>query len=79
MSDSYYRRSQRALAEVIRTRRQQLGLTQEEAAHAMQLATRHYQKLEAGELNVTLKTLARVAQALGLEIGELFGIPGTRE
>jgi hypothetical protein len=33
---------------------------------------RHVQKLEAGELNVSLRTLCRLASALKLRLGELF-------
>lgn len=37
----------------------------------MGMATRHFQKLESGELNVTLRTLVAVARALGVEIADL--------
>jgi transcriptional regulator with XRE-family HTH domain len=33
---------------------------------------RHVQKLEAGELNVSLKTLCRLAAALRVTLSELF-------
>jgi transcriptional regulator with XRE-family HTH domain len=50
----------------------ELGLTQEEAAHRIRMATRHYQKLESAQLNVTLRTLVRVADAFQLEVKELL-------
>ncbi len=31
------------------------------------MATRHYQKIEGGELNVTLATVCKVADALRIE------------
>ncbi|HEY1349896.1 MAG TPA: helix-turn-helix transcriptional regulator [Ktedonobacteraceae bacterium] len=72
MHESYYRQVQRRLAANVRKIRQRLGMTQEDVAHVMSMATRHYQKLESGELNITLKTLTRVAQAFGMDIQELF-------
>ena len=66
------RRAAKRLAATVRARRRAMGLTQEEAAHQMQLSTRHYQKLEGAELNVTLRTLVRVAAALKLSLSELL-------
>lgn len=60
------------LATVIKARRLMLGFSQEEAAHRSQMNTRHYQKLEAAELNVTLRTLVRVAAALRIKLSDLF-------
>jgi transcriptional regulator with XRE-family HTH domain len=57
----------------IRQRRKALGLTQEEAAERMGTATRHFQKIEAGELkNITLKTLCRLADTLRIAPGTLL-------
>lgn len=72
MATPRFDRERRRLAQAVRRRRIELGLTQEEAAHATRLATRHYQKLEAGELNVTLRTLVRVADAFENEVADLF-------
>jgi transcriptional regulator with XRE-family HTH domain len=60
------------LASRIRANRVRLGLTQEEAADAIGLVPRHYQKLEAGRLNVTLRTLVKVAAAFKLSLKDLF-------
>jgi len=38
----------------------------------MGLVTRHLQKLEAGEVNVTLRTLVRISVALGVDLKDLF-------
>jgi DNA-binding Xre family transcriptional regulator len=38
----------------------------------MQIATRHFQKLEAGELNLTLRTLCRLAEALEVRPADLL-------
>jgi transcriptional regulator with XRE-family HTH domain len=71
VSESSYRRLQRTLAANVRRYRKERQLTQEAAAQAMGMATRHFQKLESGELNVTLRTLAAVAKALGVNIADL--------
>lgn len=49
-----------------------LGLSQEEVAERIGIATRHYQKIEAGELNVTVATLCKVADALRTEAATLL-------
>jgi transcriptional regulator with XRE-family HTH domain len=67
-----YDRARKRLAQTVRRRREDLGLSQEAAAHAIHIATRHYQKLEAGSLNITLRTLTRVAEAFGVAIKDLF-------
>ena len=72
-----FEREKRRLGQVVRRRRIELGLTQEEAAHAVHIATRHYQKLEAGELNITLRTLVRVADAFGTDVKDLFNYLGS--
>jgi len=67
-----YDRTRRALAQRIRERRAVLGLTQEDLAERGDFDVRHVQKLEAGELNVSLRTLCRLASALKFSLGELF-------
>jgi len=64
-------RAKKAVAKNIRRRRGDLAISQEEAAHRIGIATRHYQKLEAGTVNVTLKTLVNVSAALGIPLSEL--------
>ena len=65
-------RAKKSLARNIRRRRVELAISQEEAAHRIGVATRHYQKLEAGTVNVTLKTLVNVSIGLGISLAELF-------
>jgi transcriptional regulator with XRE-family HTH domain len=57
----------RQLAAAVRRIRQEKGLTLEDAAHAAQMHWRHWQKVEAGQVNATLRTLARLSVALGVE------------
>ncbi len=49
-----------------------LGLTLAAAAERAGMDWRHWQKVEAGEVNVTLRTLVRLAEALGLEEAALL-------
>jgi transcriptional regulator with XRE-family HTH domain len=69
----------RILAENVRRRRLEIGLTQEAAAQEMRVATRHLQKLEAAELNITIETLGRVAAALGVAVAALLSEPDLRK
>ena len=66
-NDSYLR-IRRALARSIRGRRADLGLSQEEFAARVGIATRHLQKLEAAEVNVTLRTLAKLGASVELPV-----------
>jgi hypothetical protein len=42
------------------------------AAELAGMHWRHWQKLEAGDLNATIQTLVRVARVLGVEVADLF-------
>ena len=65
---------QRVAAQVRRLRAGR-RMTQEAAAGAAGLAVRHFRKIEAGEVNVTLDTLVKVATALGVDVAELLQRP----
>ena len=59
------------LAERIKRRRKQLGMTQEDMIdHGFNY--RAYQRLESGKQNPTLQTLVRVSIALKISISKLF-------
>ena len=60
------------LAVAVRCRRTELDLSQEELAAKVGIATRHLQKIEAAEVNVTLRTLSKLAAGLGLLASELL-------
>jgi transcriptional regulator with XRE-family HTH domain len=72
MQEPRLKRACKALSSALKRRRRELGLTQEGVAERLGIVVRQYQKIEAGEVNVTLRTLARLSSALGLEIRELF-------
>jgi len=63
------------LARAVRGRRVALGLSQEELAHRCGLATRLLQRVEAGAVNLTFTTLARVCDGLGVDAAELLAAP----
>jgi hypothetical protein len=66
------RRVRQKLAANARRLREHAGLTLEEAAHRAGLHWRHWQKIESGEVNLTLTSLARVADALQVEAARLL-------
>ena len=55
----------------IRAVRVAAGLTQERAADAAGIDSKRYQRLERGEVNATINTIARVASALGTTFWQL--------
>lgn len=56
----------------IRQIRLEKGLTQESVSNRSGLVSRHLQKIEAGEVNVTLRSLGKIALALDVDISEFF-------
>ncbi len=60
------------LARSLRAERDRRGWTQEEAADACGIHCRHYQKLEKGSVNATLRTLERLCDAFGVDVRALF-------
>jgi transcriptional regulator with XRE-family HTH domain len=66
------RRIRQKLAANVRLLREEAGLTLEEVAHEAGLHWRHWQKVEAGEVNVTLASLVRLAGALHVAVTRLL-------
>jgi transcriptional regulator with XRE-family HTH domain len=62
----------RALAWNVREWRTFRQATVERLAELAELSPRHIQKIEAGEANVTLATIVKVAFALGVDLRDLF-------
>jgi DNA-binding XRE family transcriptional regulator len=60
------------LANGLRRERTRRRWTQEKAAELAGLNPRHYQKLEEGSVNVTLRTLERLCRAFGVDVSQLF-------
>jgi transcriptional regulator with XRE-family HTH domain len=63
---------QERLARNVRALRREKGLTQERLAVTTGLKVRHIQKIEAGEVNVTLRTLRTLADALQVDPADLL-------
>lgn len=64
---------QRQIGRRIRAARANAGLTQEEAAAKAGIDYKRWQRVEAGEVNATIRTLNRVATTLGITLWELCG------
>jgi transcriptional regulator with XRE-family HTH domain len=63
---------QRRLAANLKRLRLEEGISQEELASSAGLVSRHVQKLEAGDVNATLKTLNALANALHVDVSDLL-------
>jgi transcriptional regulator with XRE-family HTH domain len=68
----------RILAEIgtrIRAARRAAGLSQEDAAHQAGIGSKRWQQLEYGHVNVTVRTLVRVAGACKTDFWRLLAAP----
>ena len=63
---------QRTFGTVIRERRRQLDLTQDEVGKRIKTSTPYIGHLEAGKRHPSEKVVARLSEVLGLESRELF-------
>ena len=61
-----------AVAQKIRGYREAFKFSQEEFADHIRLDRSNYGAIERGERNITISTLARIANGLGVEVGSLF-------
>jgi transcriptional regulator with XRE-family HTH domain len=66
------------LGEVIKQRRQELGLSQAELANAAGVNLRQIRRYEAGEQQPVLAVAVRLASALGVTVNDLAGLPPER-
>lgn len=55
--------------------RTERGLTQEEFAVVLRISARYLRRIEAGEKNLTLTTLAKLANRLGVPLSALLERP----
>lgn len=60
------------IAKRIRRLRKQKELTQEELAEKVHVSTTHIGLVETGKRRASLKTLQRIASALGVKLKDLF-------
>lgn len=73
-----YENARQRVAWRVRDFRLSRNLTQEAVAARAGLAPRHLQKVEAGEVNITLLTLVKIAVALGVDVDELLKSPPSK-
>lgn len=59
----------------LRAYRSAASLSAQKAAQRVRMNFRHWQKIEAGAINVTLQTLVRLSLALGVEAATLLAAP----
>lgn len=69
---------ERSFGQVIRERRRQLDLTQEEIAHRIKTSTPYVGHLESGKRHPSDKIVSRLAEVLGLDRRELFFLANPR-
>jgi transcriptional regulator with XRE-family HTH domain len=69
---------ERTFGQVIRDRRRQLDLTQEEVARRIKTSTPYVGHLESGKRHPSDKILNRVGEVLGLDRRELFFLANPR-
>ena len=62
-----------SLGEDLRRLREELGVPQLQLAKAIKMEPTNLAKIERGEKNVTLDTLRRIADGLGVELVVKFG------
>jgi transcriptional regulator with XRE-family HTH domain len=66
------------IAEVIRRRRTELGISQADLAAAVGVDTRQIRRYEAGQQQPVFSVAVAIANALGIDVGELAGAPSHR-
>jgi transcriptional regulator with XRE-family HTH domain len=54
------------------------GWTQEHVAERVGVSARYYQRVEAGDQNLTIDSLTKIASVLGVSVGQLFTPPPPR-
>ena len=69
---------ERSFGQVIRDRRRQLDITQEEVARRIKTSTPYVGHLESGKRHPSDKILTRLAEVLGLDSRELFFLANPR-
>lgn len=67
----------KALGAQIRSLRKAKGLTQEELGEKADLSYKYIGELERGQVNVSIDSLAKLADAVGVKIGDLFSTETT--
>lgn len=64
-----------SLARNLKGYRRLRGLSQEELAHRAEIDRSYMSAIERGRYSASIDVLAKLAEALGLEVGDLFRTP----
>ena len=67
----------RRLAANVRAARKAAGLTLKVASERAEMHWRHWQKVEAAKVNITLQTLVRIGEALDIDPADLIREPSS--
>jgi transcriptional regulator with XRE-family HTH domain len=67
----------RRLATNVRAARKAAGLTLKVVAERAEIHWRHWQKVEAATVNITLQTLVRIGESLDIDPADLIREPST--
>lgn len=70
---------QRELARRIRDARVAAGLTQEDVAGTAGIDYKRFQRIEGGTVNLTVRTIMRIASALKMDFWSLLAPPPRRK
>lgn len=65
-------RARTTVGENIRAARKEKGWTQEKLSHRAKLSASHLSAIERGKVNIYLDTMARIAKALKVRLGQLM-------
>ena len=60
------------IAATAKKRRSELGLTQEQVAESLGCSTAYYQRVEYGQVNVSLRFLAHLTVVLDCDLGDML-------
>ena len=60
------------IGHAVRKFREKLGVTQDDFADKIEMHRSYYGEIERGRWNLTLRTLTRVCEGLGVKIWEVF-------
>lgn len=67
---------QRKVGDAIRKSRAGVGLSQEAFADKVGMHRTYYSAIERGERNLTLQSLSRIAEGLGVQLSDIFSAAG---
>ncbi len=72
MKEAELKKIRKAFCERVRELRKAKGFSQEEFGYECGLHRTYMGDVERGERNISIDNIAKIAKALGVEIGELF-------